>query len=519
MIDFSKIKYYEKPTQADPHSTVTRSDLCIYGASSAGMAAAVQAARMGLKVIIAEFGQRVGGLTTGGLGATDIGNKAAIGGISREFYRALGQHYGTTEGDGTQWTFEPHVAEDVYLDWIQLYGIEVHFGQQLASVQKEKGKILRLIMENGRTYEAGVFIDATYEGDVLAAAGVSYHVGREANSVYRETLNGIQFGSPNHRFNADVSPFVIPGKSDSGLIYGVSDAAPGTQGQGDRSVQAYNFRICLTNLPDNRIPFPAPPNYDPDKFTLLARYIQAGVWDALRLHKHMPKGKTDLNNYGGVSTDHIGMNFDWAEGSYSRREELFQDHLHYNLGMLYFLCNDDRVPAAIREEVRQWGLPADEYEAFGHWTPQLYIREARRMVSDIVMTENHCRGYQTILDPVGLAAYTMDSHNCRRIVLEGQCVNEGNVEIAPTRPYPISYRSIVPKEEECTNLIVPICLSSSHIAYGSIRMEPVFMILGQSAATAAAIALEAGVAVQNIEYNQLRKRLLEDNQVLEWTMA
>ncbi|GGD80199.1 FAD-dependent oxidoreductase [Paenibacillus nasutitermitis] len=519
MIDFSKIKYYEKSAPTEAISPASRTDLCIYGASSAGLAAAVQATRMGLKVVVAEFGQRAGGLSSGGLGATDIGNKAAIGGISREFYQAIGQHYGITEGDKTQWTFEPHIAEAVYLDWIQHFGIEVHFGQQLASVQKENGKIVRIVMEKGESYEADMFIDATYEGDLLAAAGVSYHVGREANSVYRETLNGIQFGSPNHRFNADVSPYVIPGKPDSGLIYGVSDAAPGVQGQGDRSVQAYNFRICLTDVPDNRIPFPAPPNYDPDKFTLLARYIQAGVWDALRLHKHMPNGKTDLNNYGGVSTDHIGMNFDWPEGSYTRREELFQDHLHYNLGMLYFLSNDERVPQSIREEVRKWGLPADEYGTSGHWTPQLYIREARRMVSDYIMTENECRGYRTISDPVGLAAYQMDSHNSRRIVLEGQCVNEGNVEIAPTLPYPISYRSIVPKEEECINLLVPVCLSSSHIAYGSIRMEPVFMILGQSAATAAALALEAGVAVQNIDYNALRKRLLEDNQVLEWTIA
>jgi hypothetical protein len=514
MIDFRKIKYYEMPQKA--HASVTRSDLCIYGASSAGIAAAVQASRMGLKVAIAEFGCRVGGLTTGGLGATDIGNKWAIGGISHEFYLALGRHYGTTDADGSQWTFEPHAAESVYLEWIEHYGIEVHYGQHLASVQKENGKILNIVMENGNVFEAGMFIDATYEGDLLAAAGVSFHVGREANSVYQETLNGIQFGSPNHRLDAWVDPYVIPGKPLSGLLYGVSDAASGIQGQGDRSVQAYNFRICLTNVPENRISFPVPPNYDPDKFTLLARYIHAGVWDALSLHKTMPKGKTDLNNYGGVSTDHIGMNYDWAEGSYARREEIFQDHLHYNLGMLYFLCNDERIPEAIRKEVLHWGLPADEYESFGHWTPQLYIREARRMISDTVMTENDCRGYRKVSDPVGLAAYTMDSHNCRRIELNGQCVNEGNVEVAPTGPYPISYRSIIPKAEECVNLLVPVCLSSSHIAYGSIRMEPVFMVLGQSAGTAAALALETGIAVQNVNYDQLQKRLLEDGQILGW---
>jgi hypothetical protein len=296
----------------------------------------------------------------------------------------------------------------------------------------------------------------------------------------------------------------------------VTDAPLGYQGQGDRCVQAYNFRICLTNVADQRLPFPEPPNYNPDHYTLLARYIKAGIWDALRLHKMMPQGKTDLNNYGAVSTDHIGMNYDWAEGSYARREDIFQDHITYNLGMLYFLCNDERVPQAVREEVRQWGLPADEYVSCGGWTPQLYIREARRMISDVVMTEHDCRGYRIIDDPVGLAAYQMDSHNCRRIVIDGRCINEGNVEVAPAAPYPISYRSIIPKGEECTNLLVPICLSSSHIAYGSIRMEPVFMILGQSAATAAALALEAGVAVQDVPYAKLRKQLLTDGQILDW---
>jgi hypothetical protein len=515
MIDFSKIYYYKGPS-SNANPAVYRADLCIYGATSAGIAAAVQAVRMGLKVVVAEFGRRVGGLSAGGLGATDIGNKAAIGGISREFYQAVGRHYGKTDGDGTQWTFEPHVAEAVFLNWLEQYGIAIHFEQQLTQVERANGRIRSLVMENGNRYEAGMFIDATYEGDLLAAAGVSYHVGREANSVYRETLNGIQFGSPNHRFNAFIDPYVLPGKPDSGLLYGVSDAAPGVQGEGDRCVQAYNFRICLTNVPDNRIPFPEPPNYDPEKFTLLTRYIQAGIWDAMRLHIPMPNGKTDLNNYGAVSTDHIGMNYDWPDGSYARREEIFQDHLHYNLGMLYFLSNDERVPEAVRKEVSQWGLPSDEYEAFGHWTPQLYIREARRMISDVVMNENHCRGLQTVSDPIGLAAYTMDSHNCRRIVLGGQCVNEGNVEIPPTQPYSISYRAIVPKEEECVNLLVPVCLSSSHIAYGSIRMEPVFMILGQSAATAAALALQADVPVQRVDYGRLRQRLIDDKQILEW---
>ncbi|MNI36252.1 FAD dependent oxidoreductase [compost metagenome] len=279
-------------------------------------------------------------------------------------------------------------------------------------------------------------------------------------------------------------------------------------------MQAYNFRICLTNVPDNRIAFPKPPNYDPDRFALLARYLQAGVWDAIQLNVKMPRGKTDLNNRGAVSTDHIGANHQWPEGDYAARERIFQDHVNYDLGMLHFLANDERVPVHIRGEARQWGLPADEFTKTNGWPHQLYIREGRRMIADVVMTEHHCRKYVKSEDSIGLAAYTMDSHNCRRIVLAGRCINEGNVEIKPTGPYPISYRAIVPRGEECTNLLVPVCLSSSHIAYGSIRMEPVFMILGQSAATAAALALEAGCSVQEIDYAKLRERLILDGQIL-----
>ncbi|MFC4807940.1 FAD-dependent oxidoreductase [Paenibacillus sp. GCM10023250] len=513
---FEALFYYSKQRQTASSQNPQRieADLCIYGGTPAGIAAGIQGTRMGLRVVIAEFGVHLGGMTASGLGRTDIGNKDAIGGISREFYRALGQHYGSSEPDGSAWAFEPHVAERIYAEWVEREGIPVYYGQHLASVARRDGRIAELTMENGNTFQAGMFIDATYEGDLLAMAGVSYHVGREANSVYRETLNGIHFGHPKHNFYAWVDPYRVEGKPDSGLLPGVSDAEPGYQGQGDRSVQAYNFRICLTNVPGNRIPFPQPPNYDPDRFALLARYLRTGVWDTLGLNVMMPRGKTDLNNRGGFSTDHIGANHRWPEASYEERERIYQDHVNYDLGLLYFLANDDRVPAPIRGEVRGWGLPADEFVDTNGWPHQLYVREGRRMISDIVMTEHHCRHYVKVEDSVGLAAYTMDSHNCRRIVLDGRCVNEGNVEISPTGPYPVSYRAIVPKTEECTNLLVPVCLSASHIAYGSIRMEPVFMILGQSAATAAAMALEKGCAVQEVDYKALRLRLELDGQRL-----
>ncbi len=518
-MSFEKLRYYI-PTEAQSSPQVIETDLCIYGGTSGGVAAAVQAKRMGLSVVIAEFSEHLGGMSASGLGATDIGNKAAIGGISRSFYRTLGRVYPdhpNRDADDSVWTFEPHAAETIYNDWVSENNIPVHFRQHLARVETSGGRIVEIAMEDNTIYRAKVFIDATYEGDLMAQAGVSYHVGRESNTVYKETINGIHFGSPHHMFYAWVDPYVVPGKPDSGLLWGIQDAQPGYQGQGDASVQAYNFRICLTKDPENRVPFPQPPGYDPEMFTLMARYLNAGVWDAMLLHKMMPRGKTDLNNKGAVSTDMIGMNHEWPEADYQRREELFQLHFTNNLGMLYFLCNDDRVPAAVRQEVQEWGLTKDEFPNTGGWPHQLYIREGRRMVNDVVMTENHCRGYIKAEDPVGLAAYTMDSHNCRRLVIDGRAVNEGNVEIRPTAPYGISYRSIVPRGEECTNLIVPVCLASSHIAYGSIRMEPVFMVLGQSAATAAALAIERDTEVQSVPYAPLRDRLLADGQILEWT--
>ena len=512
--DFSRLRYYAPQAKSDNPLQID-ADLCIYGGTPAGIAAAVQASRMGLKVVIAEFGARLGGITASGLGRTDFGRKHTIGGIAKEFYRELGRRYGSEEPDGTFWYMEPHVAEDIFTQMVQSAGCPVYFEQHLEQVEVRGGKIVSITMENGNVFRASAFIDASYEGDLMARAGVTYFVGREDNRTYRETWNGIQFGSPWHTFKAFVDPFVIEGKPDSGLLYGISDQAPGVQGQGDRSIQAYNFRICLTDKPDNRVPFPAPPGYDPQKFELLLRYIKAGVWDVMGLHKPMPNSKTDLNNFGAVSTDFIGMNHEWPEADYATRERLFQEHVHWNLGMLYFLANDERVPKEIRDEVSQWGLPADEFTSTANWPHYLYVREARRLVGEVVMNQNHCLLYKKEEDSIGLASYGMDSHNCRRLVIDGRVVNEGDVEIPVAGPYPISYRAIIPKGEQCTNLLVPVCLSASHIAYGSIRMEPVFMVLGQSAATAAALALQTGRAVQDVDYAELRERLLADGQVLE----
>jgi len=503
------LKYYY-PIQSSKTAQKIVSDVCIYGGTSSGVVAAVQLARMGLKVVIAEFGRHLGGMTSSGLGATDIGNKSVIGGLARKFYRKLGRYYHTEE----QWTFEPHVAETVFNDWIREYDIPVHFEQRLKKINKEGTQITELLMDDGTVYHAGIFIDATYEGDLMAMAEVSYATGREGNALYGETYNGIQYGGPYHNFCCYIDPYVEEGNPSKGLLCGISADEMGTNGLGDRCIQAYNFRICLTDNEDIKVPFSQPSGYDRSRYMLLLRYIEKDIFDALKLNTSIPNRKTDLNNYGGFSTDYIGANYGWPEGNYETREQIFQDHVCYTQGLLFFLANDSKVPLWVRDQVNKWGLPSDEFLETNHWPHQLYIREARRMISEYVMTEHNCFGKHIVDDPVGLAAYNIDSHNCRRIVYGGRVVNEGDVEIR-LNPYPVSFRSIVPEHKECTNLLVPVCLSASHIAFGSIRMEPVFMVLGQSAATVAAIANERNCAVQDVPYNHLRKQLLNDNQILD----
>jgi hypothetical protein len=513
------------------------SEIVVYGGTAAGVAAAVQAARMRHSVILVEPGRHLGGMTTSGLGATDLGNKRAIGGIAREFYRRLGRHYARPEAwvaqsradyqsgrqdalDDAFWTFEPRVAERVLGEMIAETGVILLLQERLdlaKGVERGDNRILSLTMESGTRLTAKLYIDATYEGDLLARAGVRYHVGREANAVYQETLNGVQTGNAvKHQFLRPVDPFRVPGDRTSGLLPGIHDGPPGVDGQGDARVQAYNFRLCLTDDPRNKMPFPKPQRYDPLRYELLRRYIDAGVWDAFCSNIPMPNRKSDMNNCGAFSSDNIGMNYDYPEGDYARRQAIVSDHVDYQQGLMWFLSNDPRLPRRVRDEVGRWGLCRDEFVDSGGWPYQLYIREARRMVSDYVMTQQNCQGTRVAEDPVGLAAYTMDSHNVQRYVHDGQTRNEGDVQVGGFPPYPISYRAIVPAATECQNLLVPVCLSASHIAYGSIRMEPVFMVLGQSAATAAVHSLEERCPVQSIDYPRLRQRLLRDGQVLRW---
>jgi hypothetical protein len=381
-------------------------------------------------------------------------------------------------------------------------------------------------MEGGTIYRANEFIDATYEGDLMAKAGVSYTIGREANSQYVETLNGVREHTPKHQFTVVVDPYKKPSDSKSGLLQWIQNQPLGTPGSGDRCVQAYNYRLCLTQNPTNKMAIQPPPDYRESDYELLARYIEAltaaGKKSKLATFMHiqpMPNGKTDINNNGAFSTDFIGQNYDYPEAGYLRRFEILKAHENYTRGFLHFLATSSRVPEDIRKEMQSWGLCRDEFADNGGWPHQLYIREARRMISDVVMNERHCRAKVVVADPIGLAAYQMDSHNCRRIVRDGHVENEGDVQVAPMKPYPISFRSLIPKQKECENLVVPVCLSATHIAYGSIRMEPVFMVLGHSAASIAAAAIDEHAAVQRINYSHLRDRLLKEGQILEWNAA
>ncbi|HLV01912.1 MAG TPA: FAD-dependent oxidoreductase [Acidobacteriota bacterium] len=516
-----------------------RFDIVIYGGTSGGVIAAVQASRMGHAVVLIEPGKHLGGMTSGGLGATDIGNKAAIGGLSREFYRRVARHYAQDSAwkyqareayqssrqrgrEDTMWTFEPHVAERIFNDFVSEARVPVVFQERLKrpdGVIKEGRRIVEIITESGRRFAGKVFIDATYEGDLMAEAGLSYYVGREPNSLYRETLNGVQtLNARYHQFRFPVSPYRIAGKPESGLLPGINPGPPGPEGAGDYRVQAYNFRLCLTDVPENQIPFEKPDTYNPEHYELMLRHFEAGEENIPWINTPMPNRKTDINNREAVSSDFIGMNYDYPEADYGSRERIIQQHRDYQMGLFWCLANEPRVPEKIRSEVARWGLAKDEFTDNGGWPWQIYVREARRMVGAYIMTQDNCQGRVIAPDPVGLAAYTMDSHHVQRYIDENGAVrNEGDVQVGGFPPYPIAFGSITPRTEQCENLLVPVALSASHIAYGSIRMEPVFMVLGQSAATAAAHAIQQNVAVQDVDRNKLQQRLLNDGQILKWT--
>ncbi len=527
------------PAHAQEH------DIVIYGGTCAAVISAVQAKKMGKSVIIVSPDKHLGGLSSGGLGFTDTGNKAVIGGLSRDFYHRVWKHYdndsawvqqkkaeygnkgqGTPAIDGdnrTMWIFEPHVAEKIFEDYVKEFGLEVVRDEWLdreKGVKKEGDRIVSITTLSGKTYAGKMFIDTTYEGDLLAAAGADYHVGREAISTYDEKWNGIQTGVLHHGHHfgdMKISPYVVPGDPSSGVLPRISTENPGQYGAEDKKVQAYCFRMCLTNDPANRIPFPKPEGYDAKEYELLLRVYEKGWRETFHKFDPIPNHKTDTNNHGPFSTDNIGKNWDYPDASYERRRAIIDEHQRYQQGWLYFIANDPRVPKEVQEEMRTWGLPKDEFTDNGNWSHQLYIREARRLVGSYVMTENDLLKKRETPDSVGMGSYGIDSHNIQRYITpEGYVQNEGDIGISTKGPYEIAYGSLVPKKGQGSNLLVPVCCSSTHIAFGSIRMEPVFMILGQSATTAAVMAIEAGISVQDVPYEKLKARLLEDGQILHY---
>ncbi len=525
-------------------------DVVVYGGTSSAVVAAVQAKKMGKSVVLVCPDRHLGGLSAGGLGFTDSGNTGSIGGLAREFYRRIYSEYQkgdswkwqkieeyANEGQGTRamlhddrtmWIFEPHVAENVFNAWVAEMEIPLYREERLDrenGVEKDGTAIRAISTLSGKRFAGRVFIDATYEGDLMASAGVSYTLGREANSVYGEKWNGNQVGILHHGhwFKAKISPYRVPGDPASGLCRFVDDSKPGTRGEGDSRIQAYCYRLCMTDCPENRIPFAKPANYDPEDYELLRRVLGSGWRELFHKFDRIPNWKTDTNNHGPFSMDFIGQNYDYPEASYERREEICRAHRDYQMGLLYFLANDPGVPEDVREKMSRWGLAKDEFPETNGWPYQIYVREARRMVGLYVVTEHDCFGKPPMeaqgipAGSVGMGSYTLDSHNVRRYVKEdGFVQNEGDIGVHPRGPYHIDYYAITPKRDECSNLLVPVCLSSSHIAFGSIRMEPVFMILGQSAATAACMALDARCAVQELSYEALAKQLKVDGQILEY---
>ncbi len=524
---------YFSPTDVKKSDKALTCDICVYGGTAGGVVAAVAAARRGKSVVLLQPGGHLGGMTSGGLGETDFGKKNVIGGMSRQFYADLGKHYGRAE----EWKFEPSAATKVLTGYLAGTNVQIHLHQFIERAEvNADNRIVSINMLGGLKVTAKVFIDATYEGDLMAQAGVSFHVGREANSVYGETINGVQ-ERDKHQFSDFVDPFIKPGDPSSGTLPYVNLRTAAKQGSGDARVQAYNFRVCMTDDPELKIPWAKPENFDALQYEIVRRWFNSTKdeyneqvyadkpdapprkFDVLTQRTKNGFRKTDTNNHGPVSSDFIGANYAWAESDYQAREKMFQAHVSYQQGLYWFLANDPSIPARYRDAYSVWGLPKDEFTETGNWPHQLYVREARRMVSDYVLNELDTQHKRTTADPVGMGSYQMDSHNCQRFVAIGKdgrpCVrNEGDVQLSPAGPYPISYRSIVPKRSECTNLFVPVCLSASHIAYGSVRMEPVFMVTGESSAIAACMAIDAGVDVQAVDYKKLRAELDKAQQVV-----
>ena len=521
-------------------------DVIVYGGTSSAVMAAVQVSRMNRSVIMVSPDMHLGGLSSSGLGFTDTGNKEVIGGLAREFYHLVYDHYQKPESwkwqeqseygnrgqgspaiDGekrTMWIFEPHVAEEAFEKMITDNKITVFRDEWLnreTGVKKNKESIISIETLSGKIFKGEVYIDATYEGDLMAAAGVNYTVGREANRVYNEVWNGVQKDAFHHGhwFKDNIDPYKIPGDPSSGLLPRISSEVPGENGTGDNKIQAYCFRLCLTQHPENRVPITKPEGYDSTQYELLVRLSETRWNEFFGKYDPIPNMKTDVNNHGPFSYDNIGMNWDYPEASYEKRIDIIKEHETYQKGLLYFMATDKRIPSDVREMMNKWGYAKDEFTDNGNWPYNIYVRESRRMIGEYVMTENDVLGKRDVPLPVGMGSYTMDSHNIQRYVTpDGFVQNEGDIGVRPDRPYQIDMGAIMPVKSECNNLLVPVCVSSSHIAFGSIRMEPVYMTLGQSAGTIASLAIENKENIHHLDYNDIRERLEADGQILNYPL-
>lgn len=493
-------------------------DIVVYGATASGVAAAVSASRQGMHVALVSVDGHVGGMVSGGLSETDKGREEVIGGISREFFERVGKHY----DEPIEWRFEPRVAEQVFREMLAQANVTQISGVRLreqAGVAVRGHKITAITLGDGTVLRGAVFIDASYEGDLMTAAGVDSTWGRESAAQYGESIAGVR-GTQRltHQFYVRVSPYA----ADGSLLPEVQPGPHGPIGQGDKFVQAYGFRMCLTNVAGNMLPFPKPANYDPRRYELLKRYIaaleqlsgRAPSMRQLMIMTPLKGGKFDINSLGGFSTDHVGASWEFPTASYKRQAEIWQDHYDYEAGFFYFLANDPSVPRVLREEVSSYGLARDEFVAEHGWPFQLYIREGRRMLGRYVMTEKDITKEVTKPDSIGMGSYQSDSHNVRRIPTpDGAVENEGEQYVMPV-PYEIPYRIMLPKPGEVTNLLVPVCFSASHVAYSTIRMEPQYMILGQAAGIAAVMAARDGVGVADISTSKLQDSLRSQKAVL-----
>ncbi|MHC4159500.1 MAG: FAD-dependent oxidoreductase [Planctomycetota bacterium] len=504
-------------------------DIVVYGDSSGAVTAAVAAKRLGCRVVLINPTHFSGGMSASGLGATDfLGRRATFGGIASEFYDEIAGHY----DKAFVRSFEPHVGRKAFQKLIAEAEVPVVFKEKINrqnGVKLQGKRIVSITTLSGKTYRGRMFIDATYVGDLMAAAGVTYTIGREAESKYGEDMASVRRGDTQPRihytqkdkdhFIANVDPYIKPGDPSSGLLPLVFKIDGLTNGQGDYKIQAYNYRVCLTTDPKRRILIEKPAGYREIDHELLLRNFEAGDHRMPALIEPLAGTgtKVDWNSMHAIGSDYASVNWQYPETSYQRRREIEAAHETYIRGHLWTLSNNPRVPANIRRKVSAYGLPKDEFADNGGWPYMIYVREARRMVSDYVMTQDNCEMKRKVKDSVGLASFGMDSHVVQYYVNEqGYVRRDGTIWRVPPKPYGISYRSIVPRQGECENLLVPVCLSASHVAHGSIRMEPVFMVLGQSAATAAWLAITNGAAVQDVQYAQLRERLLKDKQILNW---